>query len=98
MIQVEALGLCEPGEGGLAAEQGDTSIGGRIPVNTSGSLESKGHPIGATGLGQVHELVSQLRAEAGARQVDGARIAIAENGGGLHGVEEAVACLTILGR
>ncbi|MHA7680084.1 thiolase family protein [Cupriavidus sp. PET2-C1] len=98
VIQVEALGLCEPGEGGLAAERGDTSIGGRIPVNTSGGLESKGHPIGATGLGQVYELVSQLRAEAGARQVDGARIAIAENGGGLHGVEEAVACLTILGR
>ncbi|MGO4151923.1 thiolase family protein [Cupriavidus sp. YAF13] len=98
VIQVEALGLCEPGEGGLAAERGDTRIGGRIPVNTSGGLESKGHPIGATGLGQVYELVSQLRAEAGARQVDGARIAIAENGGGLHGVEEAVACLTILGR
>lgn len=98
VIQVEALGLCALGEGGLAAERGDTSIGGRIPVNTSGGLESKGHPIGATGLGQVYELVSQLRGEAGARQVDGARIAIAENGGGLHGVEEAVACLTILGR
>jgi len=98
VIQVEALGLCDPGEGGLAAERGDTSIGGRIPVNTSGGLQSKGHPIGATGLGQVYELVSQLRGEAGARQVDGARIAIAENGGGLHGVEEAVACLTILGR
>lgn len=98
VIQVEALGLCDPGEGGLAAERGDTSIGGRIPVNTSGGLESKGHPIGATGLGQVYELVLQLRGEAGARQVDGARVAIAENGGGLHGVEEAVACLTILGR
>jgi acetyl-CoA acetyltransferase len=95
---VEALGLCEPGAGGWVAERGETSIGGRIPVNPSGGLESKGHPIGATGLGQIFELVTQLRAEAGARQVDGARIAIAENGGGLHGVEEAVACLTILGR
>lgn len=98
VIQVEALGLCEPGAGGWVAERGETSIGGRIPVNPSGGLESKGHPIGATGLGQIFELVAQLRAEAGARQVDGARIAIAENGGGLHGVEEAVACLTILGR
>jgi acetyl-CoA acetyltransferase len=98
VIQVEALGLCEPGAGGWVAERGETSIGGRIPVNPSGGLESKGHPIGATGLGQIFELVTQLRAEAGARQVDGARIAIAENGGGLHGVEEAVACLTILGR
>ncbi|UCF54324.1 MAG: hypothetical protein JSV48_08560, partial [Bradyrhizobium sp.] len=55
-------------------------------------------PVGATGLAQVHELVAQLRHEAGARQVDGARIAIAENGGGLHGIEEAVACVTILSK
>jgi len=79
------------------AERGDTSIGGRIPINPSGGLESKGHPIGATGLGQIHELVTQLRGEAGARQVVGARIAIGENGGGLRGVEEAVACITLLG-
>lgn len=98
IIQSEVLGLCEPGMGGVAAERGDTTIGGRIPVNPSGGLESKGHPIGATGLGQLHELVLQLRGEAGARQVEGARIAIAENGGGLCGVEEAVACITILGR
>jgi acetyl-CoA acyltransferase len=98
IIQSEVLGLCRAGEGGPMAERGETSIGGRIPINPSGGLESKGHPIGATGLGQIFELVTQLRGEAGARQVQGARIAIAENGGGLRGVEEAVACITLLGR
>jgi acetyl-CoA acyltransferase len=98
IIQSEVLGLCAPGMGGPMAERGDTSISGRIPINPSGGLESKGHPIGATGLGQIHELVSQLRGEAGQRQVHGAQIALAENGGGLYGVEEAVACITILGR
>lgn len=98
IVQTEMLGLVPAGDGGPAAERGDTSIGGRIPVNPSGGLESKGHPIGATGLGQIFELVTQLRGEAGARQVHGARIALAENGGGQIGVEEAVACLTLLGR
>jgi len=98
IIQSEVLGLCPAGEGGPMAERGETRIGGRIPINPSGGLESKGHPIGATGLGQIFELVTQLRGEAGARQVEGARIAIAENGGGLRGVEEAVACITLLGR
>ncbi|WP_322045000.1 thiolase family protein [Paraburkholderia sp. J67] len=98
IVQIENLGFCEFGAGGLLSERGDTTIGGRIPVNPSGGLESKGHPVGATGLAQIHELVTQLRGEAGARQVDGARIAVAENGGGLYGVEEAVACITILGR
>lgn len=98
IIQSENLGFCEFGQGGVIAERGDTRIGGRIPINPSGGLESKGHPVGATGLAQVHELVTQLRAEAGTRQVDGARIALAENGGGLEGIEEAVACITILAR
>jgi acetyl-CoA acetyltransferase len=98
IIQVENLGFCAFGDGGAMAERGETTIGGRIPVNPSGGLESKGHPVGATGIGQVHELVTQLRGEAGARQVEGARIALAENGGGLQGIEEAVACVTILGR
>ncbi len=98
IIQSEVLGLCESGCGGMAAEHGDTAIGGRIPINPSGGLESKGHPIGATGLGQIHELVAQLRGEAGPRQVVGARIAIAENGGGICGIEEAVACINILER
>lgn len=98
ILQSELLGLVPIGQGGLAAERGETTIGGRIPINPSGGLESKGHPIGATGLGQIFELVTQLRAEAGPRQVQGARIALAENGGGLAGVEEAVACLTLLGQ
>jgi len=98
VLQSELLGLVPEGQGGLAAERGETALGGRIPINPSGGLESKGHPIGATGLGQVFELVAQLRGEAGSRQVPGARIALAENGGGLAGVEEAVACLTLLGR
>ena len=80
------------------AERGETSLGGRIPINPSGGLESKGHPIGATGLGQIFELVTQLRHEAGPRQVANARIALAENGGGFHGWEEAAACITILAR
>ncbi len=96
IIQVENLGFCAFGDGGALAEHGETAIGGRLPVNPSGGLESKGHPIGATGLAQIHELVTQLRGEAGRRQVAGARTAISENGGGLHGIEEAVACVTLL--
>ena len=98
VVQVENLGFCEFGQGGWLAEHGETALGGRIPVNPSGGLESKGHPIGATGLGQVFELVTQLRGEAGKRQVEKARFAIAENGGGFHGFEEAAACVTILSR
>lgn len=98
IVQSENLGFCEFGAGGALAESGATTIGGRIPINTSGGLESKGHPIGATGLGQLHELVTQLRGEAGKRQVQGARLAIAENGGGLYGIEEAVCAVTVLGR
>jgi acetyl-CoA acyltransferase len=98
VIQIENLGLCEAGLGGVAAERGETQLGGRIPVNPSGGLECKGHPIGATGLGQTYELVSQLRGECGPRQVDNARFGIAENGGGFHGFEEAAACVTIFER
>lgn len=97
IIQTEALGLCPPGEAGAAAERGETAIGGRIPVNPSGGLVSKGHPLAATGLGQIHELVTQLRGAAGPRQVEGARIAIAENSGGFYGVEDGMAAVTILG-
>ncbi len=98
IIQVENLGLCPFGEGGPMAERGETRLGGRIPVNPSGGLESKGHPIGATGLGQIYELVTQLRGEAGPRQVENAKIALAENGGGLWGIEEAVATIMLFGR
>jgi acetyl-CoA acetyltransferase len=94
----EALGLCPIGEGGACGERGDTTIGGRIPVNPSGGLESKGHPIGATGLGQIFELVSQLRGECGSRQTDHPRFGIQENGGGLIGTEAGTLVITILGK
>lgn len=96
--QSEHMGFFEYGEGGFQAEKGETTIGGRIPINPSGGLECRGHPIGATGLAQIHELVTQLRGEAGKRQVEGARFALAENGGGFHRNEEAVVLVTILGR
>ncbi len=93
--QTENLGFCARGEGGLLAAEGATKLGGRIPVNPSGGLESRGHPIGASGLGQIHEIVTQVRGAAGDRQVQGARIGIAENGGGALGVEEAAMCVHI---
>lgn len=97
ILQSEMLGFAALGEGGALAEKGETTIGGRIPLNPSGGLMSKGHPLGATGIGQIFELVEQLRGRAGDRQVDGARMALAENGGGFHRGEEAVAVITILG-
>lgn len=96
--QTEALGFCAFGEGGIMAESGATTLGGSIPINVSGGLLSRGHPIGATGLAQVHEMVTQLRGEAGSRQVQDARFAIAENGGGFSGVEEASTSIIILGK
>ncbi len=98
LVQTENLRLCAPGQSGEAAARGETSLGGRLPINPSGGLESKGHPIGATGLGQIFELVQQLRGECGPRQVHGARVALQENGGGLWGVEEAAAHIGILER
>lgn len=96
--QIENLGLCEPGEVGACLRQGDFRVGGRAPVNPSGGLLARGHPVGATGIAQLYELTCQLRGEAGSRQVDGARLAIAENGGGFLGVEEGVTAVTILER
>jgi acetyl-CoA acyltransferase len=96
--QIENLGFCTIGDGGPFTESGATRLGGTIPINTSGGLVSKGHPIGATGLIQLHEIATQLRGEAGARQVAGARIGLAENGGGFYGVEEAATVVTILSR
>ncbi|CAM2162499.1 Thiolase family protein [Paraburkholderia sacchari] len=96
IIQAENLGLAPLGQGGLCVERGDFTVGGRIPINPSGGLESKGHPIGATGIGQLYELVTQLRGEAGARQVSGAKHAIQENGGGMQGIEEAALAVHIL--
>jgi acetyl-CoA acetyltransferase len=96
IIQAENLGFVAPGGGGPAAERGEFTVGGRIPINPSGGLESKGHPLGATGIGQLYELVTQLRGEAGARQVEGTRHAMQENGGGMQGVEEAAVAIHIL--
>lgn len=94
--QAEALGFCPEGQGGPFAATGATKIGGAKPINTSGGLESRGHPIGASGLAQIHELVTQLRGAAGQRQVQGAKLALAENGGGALGQEEAAMCIHIL--
>jgi acetyl-CoA C-acetyltransferase len=82
---IEALGFFEKGKGGQGAESGETAIGGRIPVNTSGGLKSKGHPVGATGVAQIVETVEQLRGESGERQVEGAEIGMTENMGGTGG-------------
>jgi acetyl-CoA C-acetyltransferase len=82
IVATEGLGLFEPGTGGLAAERGWTSLGGKIPVNPSGGLKAKGHPIGATGAAQVAEIVIQLRGEAGPRQVAGAKVGLAHTLGG----------------
>lgn len=92
----EYLGLCEAGAGGEYVESGASSLSGRVPVNTSGGLMRKGHPIGATGAAQIVELVMQLRGEAGGRQVSGARVALAENGGGYIGTDAAALVLSIL--
>lgn len=98
MIYYESLGLCAVGDGPKMIAEGTTSLGGRVPVNTSGGLVRKGHPIGATGISQIYELVLQLRGDAGARQVNGARIALAENGGGFIGGDAAALTMTVLGR
>lgn len=95
---LEITGLAEPGQAGPMAESGATALGGRIPVNVSGGLESKGHPVAATGLGQIFELAQHLRAEAGRRNVADARYALASCGGGFFNVEEGLSVVTILGR
>jgi acetyl-CoA C-acetyltransferase/acetyl-CoA acyltransferase len=82
IVATEGLGLFEPGAGGRAAEAGRTSLGGEIPVNPSGGLKAKGHPIGATGAAQIAEIVTQIRGEAGPRQVDGAKTGLTHTLGG----------------
>jgi acetyl-CoA acetyltransferase len=94
----EELGLCRPAESAKLLASGATRLGGRVPVNPSGGLLSKGHPLGATGCGQLVELADQLRGRAGDRQVPGARVALAHNCGGLVDGEEAVAVVTILSK
>lgn len=95
IIAYEALGLAEPGEGVGLLRDGHTRLGGRTPVNPSGGLLSKGHPIGATGLAQAVEAVEQLRGRAGARQVEGARTALTHNGGGWIDGDNAAVVVSI---
>ena len=97
LLAYEELGLCPPGEGTRFALSGASSLSGRVPVNPSGGLESRGHPVAATGLAQIIELVAQIRHEAGGRQVAGARIAVAENAGGFAVDDTAAAVVTVLG-
>lgn len=98
IYQAEMLGFCEVGQGGAFVAAGATALGGDIPINLSGGLVSKGHPVGATGLSMIYELTAQLRGECGPRQVQGADIALAENGGGVIGFDEAACSITVLQR
>jgi acetyl-CoA C-acetyltransferase len=93
IIASEDLGFTRKGEGGPFAAAGCTAIGGRIPINTSGGLKSKGHPVGATGVGQICDVAMQLRGDAGERQVSRHRIGLAQNLGG----SGATCVVTILG-
>jgi acetyl-CoA acetyltransferase len=88
LLYYEALGFCDKGDAARLLEDGETSLGGRIPVNPSGGLLSKGHPIGATGTAQIAEVVRQLRGQCGDRQVDGAKVALTHcTGGGISGFD-----------
>jgi acetyl-CoA acyltransferase len=98
LVTYEEIGLCGPGEGSSFLRSGATQLGGSCVVNPSGGLLSKGHPIGATGCGQLVELVDQLRGRCGARQVEGARIAFAENAGGYLSRDNAAMVTTILSK
>jgi acetyl-CoA C-acetyltransferase len=97
IITVEALGLAEEGAGGALVAAGDTALGGRHPVNPSGGLLARGHPVGATGTAQLYEVVTQLRGEAGERQVEKARIAAVETmGGGVSGLDGNACVIAVL--
>jgi acetyl-CoA acetyltransferase len=98
LVIYEQLGLAEPGDGAALIRNGNTMLGGPRPVNTSGGLLARGHPIGATGLAQIVEAVAQVRGTAGARQVPGARIALTQNAGGWHGSDNVASVIHIFGR
>lgn len=98
IIHCEDLGLCRPGEGGRLVEEGVTELGGRIPVNPSGGLLSKGHPVGASGVAQIVEIVWQLRGEAGKRQVKDARVGLAQIMGGSKEADTRACTVHILTR
>jgi acetyl-CoA acetyltransferase len=96
ILGYEELGLCAEGEGGRLIDEGVTEIGGPIPVNTSGGLLAKGHPVGATGVAQICEVFWQLRGEAGERQVEGAKVGLTQNGGGMVRGEAAAMAVHVL--
>ncbi|MBW2416980.1 MAG: thiolase family protein [Deltaproteobacteria bacterium] len=98
LMSYDHLHLCEPDDVVKLLEDGDTKLGGRIPVNTSGGLLRKGHPVGATGISQILELTLQLQGRAGKRQVENARVGLAHNGGGTINGEVAAMNITILKR
>jgi acetyl-CoA acetyltransferase len=98
LIVYEELGLAPEGGGAALVRNGATSLGGRIPVNTSGGLLARGHPIGATGLAQIAEIVLQLRGRAAKRQVADARIGLAQNSGGFHRGDNVASVVTVLER
>lgn len=93
---METLGFCPRGEGGVIAERRETALEGKIPVNTSGALISRGYPIGTSGLAQIYELVVQLRGEAGQRQAKKHRIAMTHNASDTVGAGEAAMTIHIL--
>jgi acetyl-CoA acyltransferase len=96
LLAYEELGFCGPGEGAGLVADAATTLTGRIPVNTSGGLESRGHPVAATGLAQVIEVVNQLRHDAGLRQVEDVRVGVTENAGGFAVDDTAAAVVTVL--
>ena len=98
IITLIELGICPGPEAARWIDEGYLEIEGKRPTNTSGGLASKGHPIGATGLGQIHEVVHQLRGSAGKRQTRNPRIGMTHNGGGILGVDAAAMALHILKR
>lgn len=97
LLAYEELGFCAPGQGAGLVKDASTALGGRLPVNTSGGLESRGHPVAATGLAQIVELADQLRGRSGDRQVAGAKYGLAENAGGYAKDDTAAIAITILG-
>ena len=99
LLYYEALGFCGRGEAARLLEDGETSVGGRIPVNPSGGLLSKGHPIGATGVAQIVEVVRQLRGQCGARQVEGAKTGLTHcTGGGISGFDHGICSIHLFSR
>jgi len=99
LLYYEALGFCARGEAGRMIDEGETSVGGRIPVNPSGGLLAKGHPIGATGVAQIVEVVRQLRGQCGNRQVEGATVGLTHcTGGGVSGFDHGVCSIHLFAR